>query len=68
MLDSRGNPITVGARVAYNLSGDVAYGEVMRVSTVVRILALSGYYAGRGHVSTVRNPRSVMVLRAENAE
>lgn len=32
LTDARGTPIEVGSRVAYNLSGDVALGTVIRLT------------------------------------
>ena len=35
LVDNRGTPITVGAKVAYNLSGQIAVGEVVTAKPTV---------------------------------
>lgn len=74
--DARGTEITLGARVAYNMSGDVVAGEVVAVGRggngPYRIAR--DYECGyqrpdialapvNKHVSRVKNARSILVLR-----
>lgn len=78
MLDARGTQIIEGARVAYNLSGDVAVGVVVRMPGKQGQHPRWGHYVGgpitielthnaagmsKGHLSKVKNPRSVLVLK-----
>jgi hypothetical protein len=62
--DSCGTPITEGANVAFNLSGNVVRGQVQRVTRggTFFIDVTEGYYKPF-HVSHVRNARSILVLR-----
>lgn len=66
--DSRRTPITEGAKVAYNLSGDVVSGVVLHVTrggtTHIRCTNRTGWAAGR--TSKVKNPGSVLVLLPED--
>jgi hypothetical protein len=64
--DSQGTPLRVGQRVAYNMSGDVVPGEIVRISTRISILHTGrpvGLYHGKDdHISKVRNSSSILVL------
>ena len=73
-LDSGGNRIRVGARVAFNRSGDVVLGEVIEIGGV-RDNSWRGY--GRHQpcnikiktpdgVSTVKNPDGIRVIYYED--
>jgi hypothetical protein len=64
--DVRGVEITPGCKVAYNLGGDVVPGEVMGVThgqCKIKCEATERYYFKPGHISRVKNPRSILVLR-----
>ena len=79
MKDLRGTPVTVGADVAYNLSGYVARGVIIsarhistnqwgHIKADIRVrLAHSACGHERGHISKVRDPKSVLVLLADDA-
>lgn len=74
--DVRDTPISNGARVAYNLSGYVAEGRVLSVAakpnprqwgdawlyTFKIELQHAAYGHGKGHVSKVKDRRSILVL------
>jgi hypothetical protein len=64
ILDKRGSLIEVGAKVAYNLSGDVAIGEIVKDTAPFQVM-LTHRAAGMpaGHISRVRNIGSLLVLR-----
>jgi hypothetical protein len=70
LLDNRGEPVVPGHTVAYNLSGEVAVGEVVEVPADTRPykrrirIRLAHRAAGHpeGHVSRVNNEKSVLVL------
>lgn len=77
MTDNRGTELRIGQRVAYNLSGELACGEITDL-----IEGTPGRYDGHyekwpmikvklahraagfpaGHISKVRNPKNVLVL------
>lgn len=65
--DSQGTPLKVGQKVAYNLSGQVWPGTITRINPNSVSIALvnnpsrASYYKA-GHVSTVRNDSSILVL------
>lgn len=66
LTDVRGSVIDVGVKVAYNISGDVALGEVERLDSSGRIFVrLAHRAAGQppGHISRVRHATSVLVLK-----
>jgi hypothetical protein len=67
-LDVRGTPIQAGSRVAFNRSGNVIIGTVVGLTYdrrfPAKIRADNNISYGRGKLSTVRNPYSVLVLRA----
>lgn len=76
--DTRGTVIAAGARVAYNLSGYVVEGRVLSHSARWKPLSWNPegrwYWTfkielqhaacghGKGHVSTVREPKGILVL------
>jgi len=62
--DARGNPIEEGCRVAYNISGDIALGEVLSVGPRGFKVRLGHFCAGKpaGHISKVRRATSILVL------
>lgn len=72
VLDTIGTEIKVGDIVVYNLSGDLACGtvEVVKPSgldkydkPIIKIRYQAGAYAlAHGHMSTVRNPKGIMVM------
>jgi hypothetical protein len=72
--DRRGVPITKGAKVAYNMSGDVVPGEVVQVCSghvKIKLLLASKYGSAavhrippKPHISQVKRPGSVLVLVA----
>lgn len=62
--DSQGHPISAGLRVAFNRSGDVVPGIVLDVHPShikIKSIAASGGHP-EGHISRVKNGRSVLVL------
>lgn len=63
--DTRGTQIEVGQRVAYNISGDIALGEVAAVKPSHYEVLLLHKAAGlpAGHISKVRRATSMLVLR-----
>jgi hypothetical protein len=63
--DSAGVEIEVGQRVAYNCSGNVVAGEVVDAQPGhTKIRAEGGAcYPRKGHISRVRNSRSILVLK-----
>lgn len=65
LFDVRGTPIRVGCTVAYNISGDVALGEVVKATPPFHIM-LKHPAAGQpaGHISKVRRTGSLLVLLA----
>lgn len=64
-FDSRGKALRAGQRVAYNLSGNVALGEIVDVQpSHIKISRIAGgYQMPDGHISRVRNGGSIMVLQ-----
>lgn len=63
--DARGTEFEPGAIVAYNLSGDVALGRILEITSTGRLRIellhdAAGLYAG--HLSEVRRLRSALVL------
>lgn len=66
MLDNRGMRLEVGQLVAFNISGQVARGEITKLSTTIKI-RLEHNAAGMppGHISTLKNSRSVLVLEGQ---
>lgn len=76
MNDRRGTPITVGARVAYNLSGSVATGTVVgigrgrngpfKIKPDSEFLVM--FYAKDKPLSNVRHWSSLVVLKPGEAE
>jgi hypothetical protein len=61
--DSQGTELKVGQKVAYNLSGDVVPGEIVRVAPVTTYITCTSHkswYCGR--TSKVMNPRSILVV------
>lgn len=63
--DSRGVPLEAAQRVAYNRSGNVIEGEIVRVSnSSIMIAAHPDFQQGRDDtkLSRVRNFRSILVL------
>jgi hypothetical protein len=70
ILDKRGSLIEIGSKVAFNLSGDVAIGEIVKCDTRPFHIMLSHRAAGMpaGHISRVRNVGSLIVLRANDHE
>lgn len=68
MNGSNGTPLRVGQDVAYNWSGTVTRGRIVRLNpeasgysaTRVWIRALSGY--PKGSVSKVRDPHTILPL------
>lgn len=77
-LDNRGAVIEMGQRVAYNLSGQVALGQVRsvgvshrysRVGPLIKVELLhdaAGQHAG--HISKVTNEKNLLVLRPHDAD
>ena len=75
--DNRGTPITSGQTVAYNLSGEVALGDIIAVGESYRSWGIEplikvrlAHSAGghpAGHVSKVRNAKNVLVLKPGDA-
>lgn len=66
MNDSRKREIRPGQRVAYNMSGNIALGEVLDVQrSHVKIQQIAGGYTPhRGpHISRVKNGGSIMILQ-----
>ena len=70
MLDNYENDIEVGCIVAYNWGGQIAVGEVMRITPkgVIwinqrRPRPTSLFYHQKSSISKVRNVRSCLVLR-----
>jgi hypothetical protein len=63
--DVRGADLVPGARVAYNISGDVALGTIIDAKPGHFKIELLHDAAGMPalHVSRVRNARSILVLR-----
>lgn len=76
MIDNRGTELRVGQEVAYNLSGEVAKGEIVdlkvtktgskwnpeRADIRVRLLH-SACGQCKDHISKVRNERNVLVIK-----
>lgn len=65
MTDSRGKEIRTGQRVAFNQSGDVVAGRVVAVSLKhikIECERGGGSYTPWGHISRVRNGRSILIL------
>ena len=64
LRDSRGTEIEVGQRVAYNLSGQVAEGDIVSTKGWTIGIKLIDCCAGMdpGHISKVKNPTSILVL------
>jgi hypothetical protein len=69
LTDKRGSVIEVGSKVAYNISGDVAIGEVVKVGSPFHVV-LSHNAAGMksGHLSKVKRSAALIVLRANDHE
>lgn len=71
-VDTRNTPITSGCTVAYNISGQVALGQVKRIVSTTRYgrprwefeVVLQHRAAGcaAGHFSRVTNPCNLLVL------
>ena len=66
--DSRGVRIEVGQKVAYNCSGNVVAGTVVDVQpSHTKIKAWGGAtYPREGHISRVKNSRSIFVIVADD--
>jgi hypothetical protein len=65
--DVRGTELRPGQKCAYNMSGDLALGKILDVQHGhVKILRLAGGFEKLGHISKVKNRRSIMVLRPED--
>lgn len=72
MTDCYGTPLALGQIVAYNMSGNVVRGQIVKLGPPIHI-ALSGDMTGNpaiviagytaGHISKVRHPTSVLVLK-----
>jgi hypothetical protein len=66
--DNRGTVVKIGHRVAFNISGDVAVGDVVGISRggVISIMLLhQADGKNTGHISKVKKPQSLIVLRRE---
>lgn len=73
MIDNRDTEIHEGDTVAFNISGQVAVGEIVALTKASRYgrpitkieVRLDHKAAGHpaGHISTVTNPRNVIVLK-----
>lgn len=73
--DHRGTTLEVGQKVAYNLSGEIAYGEIIEIKA--RRMNVFGYgqdlpnikikqfLPHEGKISKVRQAKNVMVLTEE---
>jgi hypothetical protein len=71
MTDNRDVELEVGQRVAFNLSGQIAKGEIVKIAPprfnqkrsihVSLIHRAAGHNAG--HISKVTNEKNVLVLR-----
>ena len=77
LVDNRGTTITVGCRVAYNLSGEIGLGTVESATPAIKdgwkyirraTIKIGVEYPQKlaGHISVVKNPKNVMVI-FENA-
>ncbi len=76
IYDSLGSPLTVDDIVVYNLSGDLAVGKITQIvekdrkshgftyfAGFIKIQVLESSRYGNTHISTVRNPKSIVVLK-----
>lgn len=65
--DARDTPITVGAEVFYNLSGDAAKGRVVATPPSENIFKIELLFPvggmPTGHISKVKNSNSILVLK-----
>ena len=64
--DCRGTILEVGQKVAYNYSGSVAYGEILKItSSVIHIWRFAPHPNGMytsNNVSKVKRPTGMMVI------
>lgn len=81
VFDTFGYPIITGAKVIYNLSGNLAYGEIIKTQKAayttryapgirytyrieIRLIRESDtVYTRPDHISIVRNPNCIVVIR-----
>lgn len=59
--DALGNYLTVGTRVAFNYSGDVATGEIVKITSEYHIKRDAGFH-GSNPISKVKRPYSLLVI------
>lgn len=61
--DSQGTLLEIGQQVAYNLSGEVVPGEVVRLNQAsIHIICKNRVWKPNGKVSKVRGGRSILVI------
>lgn len=65
--DRRGNTIEAGARVAYNYSGDVASGTVVKVTNSEIHIERDSEFHGTNPISRVKRPEGVLVIHEGGA-
>lgn len=65
--DLRGTPIEVGSRVAYNYSGDVATGVVIKITGSEIQIQRDPEYYGTNPISKVKRSSSVLVIHEQGS-